>query len=279
VGSFKSHREGDDERGVILVFWVLCLSLLAALFVGVLALGNLLQSSDNAQNAADAAALAGEDIMGPALSQPGGLVVSSIFIPRNDQCLINSRREITACASGHYGWLSGNYIYEGDQWLLIGSAVSPTSALSYASKAYPPPQYPAPAWICPSLWPPTKKHPARYCDGINVYTPGPPYGLNASLTNSATFDAAANAITEAEAIQKSYGFTSYSGCSAPANYFLVEAGVTCIGYDPGGTVWVTVPDPALIDGTGLSPVQKTSWATTFSSGTVGLCSPPSENCN
>ena len=74
MARFQSDDESRDA-GVILVFWVLCLSLLSALFVGVLALGNLLQSSDNAQNAADAAALAGEDYLGPFSGRGNGLVV------------------------------------------------------------------------------------------------------------------------------------------------------------------------------------------------------------
>ena len=59
------RQHEDNDEGVILVIWVLCLSLLAALLLGVITLGNLLQSTDNAQNAADAAALAGENLLGP----------------------------------------------------------------------------------------------------------------------------------------------------------------------------------------------------------------------
>ncbi len=99
------------------MIWVLCLSLLAALLLGVITLGNLLQSTDNAQNAADAAALAGENLLGP---QGGNLVIGSIFIPENDRCDIDSQRVVTRCAS--YRWLTGNYIYESGQWYLIGNS-------------------------------------------------------------------------------------------------------------------------------------------------------------
>ena len=56
----------------------LCLSLLATLLLGVIALGNLLQSSDNAQNAADAAVLAGEDVLVQEGSQLQGLFATPV---------------------------------------------------------------------------------------------------------------------------------------------------------------------------------------------------------
>jgi Flp pilus assembly protein TadG len=46
-----------DEKGVILVFWVLALTLIAGLMALAIAAGNLVENSTNYQNAADAAAL------------------------------------------------------------------------------------------------------------------------------------------------------------------------------------------------------------------------------
>ena len=119
---------------------------------------------------------------------------------------------VTVCS--RYGWLTGNYIYESGRWYRIGNSrgdIAPLQALQYASTA----------WTCPSLWPGTRRNPARYCEGVNIFRPSSAYGLNASLTDSTAFNAATNAAQEAISIQEKYGFTSYSGCSEPEGYFLV----------------------------------------------------------
>ena len=72
---------------MILVLWALFLPVLAGLVVGVIALGNLLQSADNAQNAADAAALAAAGSLVTAQNPPP-MVVNSIPIPWSDQCQV-----------------------------------------------------------------------------------------------------------------------------------------------------------------------------------------------
>ena len=85
------------------------------------------------------------------------------------------------------------------------------------------------------------------------------------------FDAATNAAQEAISIQEKYGFTSYSGCSEPEGFFLVGlSSVTCVAYDPAGTIWVSVPDPSLLPGDRTATIQKTSWAT-VANGLVVLC--------
>jgi uncharacterized membrane protein len=62
------HRKGDE--GVILVLWVLALAALAGFLALVIDLGNLEQSSDNVQNAADAAAVSGAQILNADLMKP-----------------------------------------------------------------------------------------------------------------------------------------------------------------------------------------------------------------
>ncbi len=141
-------------------------------------------------------------------------------------------------------------------------------------------QYTSTAWTCPSLWPRTRRNPARYCEGVNIFRPSSIYGLNASLADATAFNAANNAAQEAISIQEKYGFTSHSGCSEPAGYFLVGlSSVTCIAYDPAGTIWVSVPDPSLLPGDRTATIQKASWATE-TNGLVVLCGgmPPGGNC-
>jgi hypothetical protein len=132
VASSQSDDESRDA-GVILVFWVLCLSLLSALFVGVLALGNLLQSSDNAQNAADAAALAGEDYLA-GIHTVGLMVVNNIPIDWSDGCQAGPGNVAVQCTD--YTWLYGYSIYERYNWVPIGDLSSAISALSYAGSAW-----------------------------------------------------------------------------------------------------------------------------------------------
>ena len=115
MARFQSDDESRDA-GVILVFWVLCLSLLSALFVGVLALGNLLQSSDNAQNAADAAALAGEDYLA-GIHTVGLMVENNIPIDWGDRCQVGGGNVAVQCTN--YSWLYGYSIYEGNNWVPI----------------------------------------------------------------------------------------------------------------------------------------------------------------
>ena len=282
-GGNRVRKSERGDEGVILVLWALCLSMLATLMLGVIALGNLLQSTDNAQNAADAAALAAENLLGP---DDGNLFIGSIFIPRNDECDV-SQRMVTQCL--HYGWLTsvsptGTYIYEGDEWHLIGNGdVSPTDALRYASNA----------WICPSLWPGHKHQPARYCEGINIYRPGAGE-VNASLSDGSSITEAIDATGKAMSIEQNYGFNSSSGCTAPPDLLLAntsaeaaaqlgesQMGVSCISYDAAGTISVSVLDSGIFPVGGLSAIYKTAWATTLGNGTPASCSgfPPTGNCN
>ena len=55
----RTVLSGKGDDGVILVFWVLTLTALFGFMALAINLGNLLQSTDNVQNAADSAALSG----------------------------------------------------------------------------------------------------------------------------------------------------------------------------------------------------------------------------
>jgi Putative Flp pilus-assembly TadE/G-like len=269
VARFQSEDESRDA-GVILVFWVLCLSLLSALFVGVLALGNLLQSSDNAQNAADAAALAGEDYLA-GIHTVGLMVENNIPIDWGDRCQVGGSNVAVQCAN--YSWLYGYSIYERNNWVPIGDRSSAINALSYADSA----------WTCGRLATRSRHHHSgqTYCVELKIYPPGHGYGVDGSLSDDPTINVATDATNDAVLIEQNYGFSNSAGCTAPQGVFLAEgSSQSCIGYDAAGSVWVTVPDPAVFPGTGIAQIDKTSWATTFPGGT-GLCSgiPPDGNCN
>jgi hypothetical protein len=279
VARVESQPESRDE-GVILVFWVLCLSLLAALFVGVITLGNLLQSADNAQNAADAAALAGA---GTLQQQPYSVVLPAIPLSWNDRCrLLKSG----AWQCSDFTWLYGPqphyFVYEHEDWLLIvNNATSPFSQASAKTVFQQFTQ--SGAWTC-SAWVTIskKQFQQHFCVEFTIHPPGPT-GVDGSLTDYWGIGAAQSATQAAISIQKNYGFTSYSGCNAPPDFLLADrlTGVSCIAYDAAGTIWVSVPDPAVIPGSGPSTVYRTSWATILASGTAALCSgmPPTGTCN
>jgi hypothetical protein len=269
VARFQSDNEGRDA-GVILVFWVLCLSLLSALFVGVLALGNLLQSSDNAQNAADAAALAGEDYLA-GIHTVGLMVENSLPIDWGDRCQVGGSSVAVQCAN--YSWLYGYSIYERNNWVPIGDKSSAINALSYAGSA----------WTCGRFATRSRHHHSgqTYCVELHIYPPGQGYGVDASLSDDPTITVATEATEDAASIEENYGFSNSAGCTAPQGIYLAEgSSQSCIGYDAAGSVWVTVPDPAVFPGTGIAQIDKTSWATKFPSGTA-LCSgiSPDGNCN
>ncbi len=92
--------------------------LLATLLVGVIELGNLLQSSDNAQNAADAAALSAAGYL--ATNHPDPMVIHSLPITCfttsgnvvSCKCHVDSADKVTHCAD--YSWLEGYSLYKGD---------------------------------------------------------------------------------------------------------------------------------------------------------------------
>ena len=102
------------------------------------------------------------------------------------------------------------------------------------------------------------------------------------LTDDATVSAASDATQVAFAVQKNYGFSRSSGCTAPQDFLLAEGsmGVACISYDASGTIQVSVPEPALLFGAGSSTIYRTSWATPLTGNAATLCSglPPTGSC-
>ena len=269
----KGRRKRGGDDGVILVFWALCLPMLAVLLAGVIELGNQLQSEDNAQNAADAAALAAAGYL--AQHDPGPMVIHKLQINctsggffTNCMCLVVGQNTISRC--NNYDWLAGYYIYEGGQWEAIGDAqVSYTAALSY------------PGWTCDSE---RRHHGQRYCLTLSVYPPGSSGGVDGSLSDWATISQAISATQAATFVQQNYGFTEYTGCTPPQDLFVAGqsiGGVNCIAYDQFGTIWVSVADPVTYPGNVAVTAEKTSWAMEEpSNGTAALCSglPPNGNC-
>jgi hypothetical protein len=273
----RSERRDD---GVILVFWALCLPLLAVLFVGVIELGNLLQSSDNAKNAADAAALAAAGYL--ATYNPPPMVVTDIpdiYTDLGYRCLVGSDNTITRCEHQDYGWLYDYSIYEANEWVAISTPQDATNALRYANTA----------WSCP----PQNRVPGMsghrhhgmivyYCNDLDIQPPAPGLGLNASLALNETVNQAMVATNTAISVEAKYGFTTYSGCTPPRYFFLAEASTaTCIGYDAAGSIWVTIPNSTGLAASASTTSEKTSWATELPNGTTELCSgpPPGGNCD
>lgn len=269
------YHRATKEDGAILVFWVLCLPVLAALLVGVLFLGDLLQSADNAQNAADAAALAAVD--GLAATRPRHLVLRALPIYWRDRC----GTDLSATnPCKHYGWLDGRYIYVDGQWELIGGPdgqISARAALAYGTAQG--------TWLCATPLVNRQGSASPYCGFLAVTAPGTPGdgpGADGALSDSKAVDAAAAAARNAESVLQHYGFTNDSGCTAPHGFLLAEGstGVTCIGYDAAGTAWVEVPTSTSFGPSGLAAIRKSSWAT-MSDGTAVLCPgrPPAGNCD
>jgi hypothetical protein len=291
----RKHARGDD--GVILVFWALCLPVLLGLLLATIQLGNLLQSTDNArnvadataqnaadataQNAADAAATAAASYLAT-IHPTGQMVVQSIPIiclrtvrhgrttTMSCECSVGAQDVISSCA--HYDWLDGYYIYETDQWEAVGSQVSFSTALSD----------PAGTWTCQSRDPTT-----NYCSELNVYPPDQSYGVNGSVSDGDTISQALTATATAMSVEGNYGVANYSGCTPPAGFLLAEGpsaqnptGVTCIGYDAAGTIWVGALVTFTLPGVGSAVTEKSSWATVVGGKTV-LCPgpPPSGSCN
>ena len=164
------RARGDD--GVILVLWVLCLSLLATLLVGVIELGNLLQSSDDAQNAADAAALSAAGYL--ATNHPDPMVIHSLPItcfttfgnPVSCKCNVDSANRVIDCTN--YFWLEGYSLYKGsprNEWEAIANQISPKQALDYANGN----------WTC------SRQNRNGYCVKLNIHPPGNGYGVDATL--------------------------------------------------------------------------------------------------
>lgn len=241
--------------------------------VGVILLGDFLQSADNAQNASDAAALAAADRLGTS----GQVVVKTLAISPRDRCGTDLS---AANPCRHYGWLRGNYIYIDDEWELIGPPPAPISAagaLAYGTASG--------AWTCASPLLNRAGSPSPYCATLAVSAPGTPgqsTSANGALSTLVALDATNAAADEAKSVLQHYGFTNFSGCAVPQGFLLAQGptGVTCIGYDAEGTVWVDVPASPGAEADGLTDARRSSWAT-LSDTVAVLCSgpPPSGDCD
>jgi Putative Flp pilus-assembly TadE/G-like len=266
--------KGDD--GVILILWVLSLAALFGFMALVLNIGDLLQSSDNVQNAADSAALYGADSLhANSVYQP---VVS---IPSQYRCTLALSR-CTTRGSGpnspsSYAWLQAQdlYIYEGlptptqgwEQIVVASSGaslppgeISDVAAFELGAASGP--------WLC-SL----RGIAGRFCTQIDTDVAG--------TGNDALGDGSPVAATNAaEAlVHDSYSITAnWNGCPGlpPPGFYLAEgwAGTTCIAYCApasnapcGGRAvnffWVMAlvqAPPSIISGDGVTCTGRVAWA-------------------
>jgi hypothetical protein len=95
---------GKPDDGVVLVVWVLAITPLIACLAIAIGLGLLVEASDNAQNATDAAALSAVDV----LASSGELVDTTIPILQSADCRV-SGNSLGNCSS--VSWLDGYYLY------------------------------------------------------------------------------------------------------------------------------------------------------------------------
>ena len=298
IGRFGRVLSGKGEDGVILVFWLLTLTALFGFMALAINLGNLLQSTDNVQNAVDSAAVSGASSLAvdPQSPSPFYTTVS----PFGFDCGV-SGSHLTACTGGPdpYGWLipqggGSAYIYENlglqnaGWWQIVPESqagdlqpgqTTDVEAFNYGTQSG--------SWYC-SQETKSKKKPKR-CLEVSTGVTGT---QNGALSNGAPV-AATNAIMEL--MQQSYGITpKWSGCSAspPTGLSVAEgwAGVTCIAYcipssgtscggNGSATFWVmAVVDapPSFISGDGVNCTGKAAWAN--AAGLVAAAPAPSGNC-
>ena len=261
-------------------------------------LGNLLQSTDNVQNAADSAALSG------ASSFVAGLKSGSPFYttvsPAGFDCGV-SGSQITGCSGGPdpYGWLipqggGSAYIYENiglqnaGWWQIVPESqagdlqpgqTTDIEAFKYGTQSG--------SWSC-SQESRSKRRPKRCLE----VTTGVTGTQNGALSNGLPVTATGAAMA---LMQQSYGINpNWSGCSAPlpAGFAVAEgwAGVTCVAYcipssdaTCGGsgrtTFWVMAlvqAPPSFIEGDGVTCTGRAAWAD--HAGLLAAAPAPAGNC-
>ena len=124
------------------------------------------------------------------------------------KCHVDSANRVTNCAD--YSWLEGYSLYKGDpgnEWEAIANAII------YLNK---PLVTPAAAGLVGI------KTGGDIALRLDIHPPGNGYGVDAALTDDATVSVVSDATQVALAVQKNYGFSSSSGCTAPQDFLLAE---------------------------------------------------------
>jgi hypothetical protein len=289
-------RRGDD--GVILVFWLLTLTALFGFMALAINLGNLLQSTDNVQNAADSGAVSGASSLAAALQSPSPFYTT--VSPAGFDCRVNGT-QLTGCIGGAdpYRWLlpqggGAAYIYENlgpenaGWWQIVPESqagdlqpgqTTDVQAFNYGTQSG--------SWFC-SQETRSKRRPTRCLEvstgvGVDVTQDG-------ALSNGLAVLATNAALT---LVEQSYGINpNWSGCSGdlPAGFSFAEAGVTCIAYcipsqgtacagTGDTTVWVMAlvqAPPSFISGDGVTCTGKAAWAD--AAGLMAAAPAPAGNC-
>jgi hypothetical protein len=292
------RRKSDD--GVILVFWLLILTALFGFMALAINLGNLLQSTDNVQNAADSAATSGASSLAAGLNS--GSPFYTTVSPFGFDCRVNGSH-ITVCNGGldPYRWLipqgaGSAYIYENiglpnaGWWQIVPESqagelkpgqTTDSEAFSYGTGT-------SGSWSC-SLETASKRRPKR-CLEVTTGVTGTQDG---ALSNGVPVAATNTAMA---LVQQSYGINpNWSGCSGnlPAGFAIIAegwAGVTCMAYcislsnptcggEAGTSFWVMAlvqAPPSFISGDGVTCTGKAAWAN--AAGLLAAAPAPSGNC-
>lgn len=267
-------RRREAEDGVILVFWALSLTALVGFLAIVLNIGNLLQSSDNVQNAADAAAITGAGTVGSILTSAEQSAPTDpiIPIPSSDGCKVVGRgdNQLLGCAT--LNWLNQYYIFENQGWLQIvvgqpqTGQISEHRAFFFGAQLGP--------WTCSMIS-------QGNCTQLSTNLPSSPLQDDALTTISAmqttTQGAAAQVSGQVETlVQQDYGVSAnWSGCGASSlpSGFTFAAGETCVAFctpssaNCGGSqsnvFWVMVvtpSPPSLLSAGGSTCTTRVAWA-------------------
>ncbi|GEM_PF-2091245 len=274
----------QDERGVVLVLWVLSLTALVGFLALTVNLGNFAQQSENVQDAADAAALSGATLLAPSA---GTWDQPSVLIAPSYQCGVNpATGQLSGCAS--YGWLDGYYVFEQGWWerIVAGApqAGEVQDAVAFGTLTG--------AWHCyEGSW-----LPWTWC-----YYTGPSGPQDGSLTGDySLLEAASQAANRAEAlVEQAYGVaTNWSGCQEaastlpPEGFSFPDWGQDCFAYELtgcGAVVWVGLVSgsgPSLVEAGGAATLRATAWATATppqgaggkGQATLWSAGPPSLSC-
>jgi hypothetical protein len=272
----ERFRKGDE--GVILVLWVLALAALAGFLALVIDLGNLEQSSDNVQNAADSAAISAADVLGPNVADAEPL--STLNIPLSAQCQVywvEGVYYLDGCAHLRR-WLGSSYsIYEGGAWLTIGTQISASQAFSDGTQSNSPWGGP---WTCSQR---TFTFGGVYCTQLTTNVSAWPWADNA-LAHGADIDqfltSLAAAANDAESlVQHAYSVSSNwtsPSCELQPYPWADAAAGRCLEYEIVGSdavfaVNVISPGSSLFFADdGITSISKHAWA----SSATGLCLSP-----
>ncbi len=288
-GPSAGRQNGDD--GVILVFWALSLTALFGFLALALGIGNLLQSTNNVQNAADAAAMSGAQVIGALNPSPA---IETVPIPKYAACLVVGPGDDQLLGCSTLDWLHQYEIFQGTGWLQIvannpqAGEISELDAFWDGAGNGP--------WTCSKI----TKH--GYCRQLTTNVPPLPLQDNALSTPSAiqaatqsTTTAAEQATLHAQAlVENGYGINPvWTGCPAapPPGFSFADPGVTCIAYcvpAPGvscggsdnATFWVMVlvpAPPSILGSYDVTCTGRAAWANT--SGIAPEAPAPSGSCS